>query len=290
MLQSKTQRCAINVEVGREGEMKVRRTSHPKHICVIGGGPAGMEAARTLALRDHWVTLIEKKKELGGLLQYASVPDFKAELRSFMNYLRTQVKKSKIEILYDRTASIELVKEIGPDSVVLATGSSISKQEIPDTQRPFVANALELLSGEFQAKEKVVVVGGAAMGCEVALHIASSGRKVTIVEVLDEIAMDLESRCRLALLELLREKRVEILSSWKLERIEEGKVLLMGRESQRLEVTTESVILAFGLKSNQELLKPLKDHFTEVYTIGDCVEPRKIYQAIHEGGFVGRAI
>jgi 2-enoate reductase len=77
---------------------------------------------------------------------------------------------------------------------------------------------------------------------------------------------------------------------WKLEKIEEGKVQLVNRDGQKLEVTIESVILAFGLKSNQELLNPLKEHFTEVHAIGDCVEPRKIYQAIHEGAFVGRAI
>lgn len=290
MPQNKTLRCAINAEVGREREMEVRHISNPKHICVIGGGPAGMEAARTLALRNHRVTLIEKGKELGGLMKYAAVPDFKAELRSFLTYLRTQVEKSRIEILYDRVATLQFVKEIGPDSVVLATGSSMTKPEIPGAERPFVATALELISGKFQVQGKVVVVGGAAMGCEVALHIASSGKKVTIVEMLGEIAMDLEPRCRLALLELLRERRIEILTGWKLERIEEGKSLLIGRDGQRLEVTTESVILAFGLKSSQELLNPLKDNFTEVYAIGDCVEPRKIYQAIHEGAFVGRAI
>jgi len=127
--QSKTQRCAVNAEVGRERQLRLHPVSKPKRVCVIGGGPAGMEAARVLALRKHRVTLIEKEKELGGLLRYATVPDFKAELRSFLEYLKTQVNKLGVEILCTRLATPEIVQELKPDSVVLAAGSTMCSSE-----------------------------------------------------------------------------------------------------------------------------------------------------------------
>jgi len=249
-----------------------------------------MEAARVLALRRHRVTLVEKEKELGGLLKYAAVPDFKTELRSFLKYLKTQVEKSGVEILRDQRATPEFVKELKPDSIVLAVGSTMLFPEIPGVHKPFVATAPKLLSGEFQAGERVLVAGGAAMGCEVAAHLASQGKKVTLVEMLGELAADLEMRNRLALLQLLREGGVKTLTNWKLERIEEGAVLLADRNWNKQEVAADSVVLALGLTSNQELLKPLRESFSDIYVIGDCLEPRKIYQAVHEGAFFGRAI
>lgn len=288
--QSKTQRCAVNAEVGRERQLRIHPVSKPKQVCVIGGGPAGMEAARVLALRRHRVTLIEKEKELGGLLRHAAIPAFKAELRSFLEYSKTQVNKLGVEILYEHEATLELVKELKPDAVVLAAGSTMPLPKIPGIHKPFAATAIDLLSGKYQAGKRVLVAGGAAMGCEVAAHLASLGKKVTLVEMLNDLALDLEMRSRLALLQLLQEKNVEILTGWMLAKIEDAFVLLHGRDWRERRVEVDSAILALGLTPNQELLKPLKENFGNVYVIGDCLEPRKIYQAIHEGAFAGRAI
>ncbi|MDI6754959.1 MAG: NAD(P)/FAD-dependent oxidoreductase [Thermodesulfobacteriota bacterium] len=288
--QSKTQRCAVNAEVGRERQMRIHPVLNPKHVCIIGGGPAGMEAARVLALRRHRVTLIEKEKELGGLLRYAAVPDFKAELRSFLEYQKTQVKKLGVEVLLNRRATLDFLKELKPDKVVLAAGSSMSIPEIPGSHKPFVATAIDLLSGKYQTGDRVLVAGGAAMGCEVAAHLASLGKKVTLVEMLGDLALDLEMRSRLAILQLLKERGVEVLTGWKLVKIEEGYALLLGGDWKKMQVKADSFILALGLTSNQELLKPLTETFGNFFVIGDCLEPRKIYQAIHEGAFTGRAI
>jgi thioredoxin reductase len=103
------------------------------------------------------------------------------------------------------------------------------------------------------------------------------------------LALDLEDRCRAALLHLLKERGVSTLLNWS-GRIEEGRVLLSDRDRKRKEVETDSVILALGLKPNQDLLEPLRKSFPEVQVIGDCLEPRKIYQAVHEGAFAGRAV
>ena len=288
--QGKTQRCAVNAEVGRERTLRIHPASESKQVVVIGGGPAGMEAARVLALRRHKVTLIEKENELGGLLRYASVPDFKEELRSFLQYLKIQVKKTGVEVLKGRQATLDLVKELNPDAVVLAAGSTMPVPEIPGVQKSFAASALDLLSGKFQPGDRVLVAGGAAMGCEIAAHLASLGKKVVVVEMMGGLALDLENRSRAALLHLLKERGVSTFLNWRLERIEEGRVLLSDRNGNRKEVGTDSVILALGLKPNQDLLEPLRKRYPEVQVIGDCLEPRKIYQAVHEGAFVGRTI
>jgi 2,4-dienoyl-CoA reductase-like NADH-dependent reductase (Old Yellow Enzyme family)/thioredoxin reductase len=287
---SRTQRCAVNAEVGRERTMKIHPASRAKRVCVIGGGPAGMEAARVLAMRGHRVTLLEKEKELGGLLRYAAVPDFKGELRSFLKFLTTQVQKMGVEVLLGREATPETIRGLTPESVVLAAGSTMPIPDIPGVGRSSVASALELLSGRFQPGERVLVAGGAAMGCEIAVHLAARGKKVTVVEMLGDLALDLEPRCRLVLLELMKEGRVETLTGWKLEEIESGRVLLSGKDAAQKEVPADSVILALGMASNQEWVGPLKEIFPEVFVIGDCLEPRKIYQAIHEGAFAGRAV
>jgi pyruvate/2-oxoglutarate dehydrogenase complex dihydrolipoamide dehydrogenase (E3) component len=218
------------------------------------------------------------------------VPDFKEELRGFLQYLKTQVIKTGVEVLRGRRATLDLVKELHPDAVVLAAGSTMPVPEIPGAQKPFAANALDLLSGKFQPGDRVVVAGGAAMGCEIAAHLASLGQKVAVVEMMGGLALDLENRSRVALLHLLKERRVSTFLNWRLERIEEGSVLLSDRDRNRKEVGTDSVILALGLRPNQDLVEPLRRNFAEVHEIGDCLEPRKIYQAVHEGAFAGRAI
>ncbi len=283
-------RCSVNSEVGRERAVKIHPTERAKQVCVIGGGPAGMEAARVLAERKHRVTLIEREKELGGLLRYAGVPEFKAELRSFLEYQKTQVKKLGVEVLLNREATPEFVEGLRPDAVVLAAGSRPFFPVIPGIDKSFVASAIDLLSGRFRAGERVVVAGGAAVGCEIAAYLASSGKKVTVVEMLDKLALDLEWRSRAALLQLMKSGGVELLTNCELQKIEEGKVVVVERGRSRQEVLTDSVILALGLTSNQELLNPLKEKFNEFHVIGDCVEPRKVYEAIHEGAFVGRVI
>jgi NADPH-dependent 2,4-dienoyl-CoA reductase/sulfur reductase-like enzyme len=249
-----------------------------------------MEAARVLAERRHRVTLIEKENELGGLLRYASVPDFKEELRGFLQYLKTQVKKTGVEVLLGRKASLDLLRELHPDAVVLAAGSTLSIPGIPGVERPFVAGVLDLLSGKFQPGDRVVVAGGAAMGCEVALHLASLGKKVTVAEMMGGLALDLENRSRVALLQLLKERKVDTFTNWKMEAIGDRAAFLVDGRGNKKEIPADSVILALGLTPNQELLDPLTRNFAEVRVIGDCLEPRKIYQAIHEGAFVGRTI
>lgn len=128
------------------------------------------------------------------------------------------------------------------------------------------------------------------MGSEIAAHLAGQNKKVTLIEMRDGIALDLEPRARLALLSLLNQGGVEILGGWRLEKIEDGKVVVVDSSRNRREIKGDSLVLALGLIPNQGLAQALKKNFDEVHIIGDCLKPRKIYQAIHEGAFVGRTI
>ncbi|HSR12621.1 MAG TPA: FAD-dependent oxidoreductase, partial [Thermodesulfobacteriota bacterium] len=155
--QGTTQRCAINAEVGRERNLRTSPAPQAKRVCVIGGGPAGMEAARVLALRNHQVTLLEKESDLGGLLRYAAVPDFKGEMRRFLEYLKLQVSRLGVDVRLGRAATPDFLRTLQPDAVVLAAGSSMPVPEIPGVLNPWVGNALELMAGNFQAGNRVLV-------------------------------------------------------------------------------------------------------------------------------------
>jgi 2,4-dienoyl-CoA reductase-like NADH-dependent reductase (Old Yellow Enzyme family)/thioredoxin reductase len=290
MMEDKTQRCAVNAEAGREQWMKIRPAFKTKHICVIGGGPAGLEAARVLSLRGHRVTLLEKENSLGGLLRFASVPEFKAEMRHFMEYLIKQVKSLKVDVRYGCTANIDVLKEIKPDAVILAAGSTPALPKIPGIECSCVVNAVDLLSGKSKTGKNVLVMGGSAMGCEVAAYLAGQNRKVTLIEMQDEIAVDLEPRTRVALVSLLNQRGVKILEGWKLAKIEDGEAFVVSSKKNRRTIKGDSIIIALGLIPNQGLHQALNENFNEVHIIGDCLKPRKVYQAIHEGAFAGRAI
>jgi len=290
MMEDKTQRCAVNAEVGRERLLRIRPASNPKRVCVIGGGPAGLEAARTLSLRGHQVTLLEQKDRLGGLLLYASVPEFKSEMRRFLEYLIRQVNVLKVDVRCRCRATIDMVNELRPDAVVLAAGSQPLLPQIPGVDQPFVTSALDLLSGSSQPGRRVLIAGGAAMGCEIAAHLAGQGREVTLLEMRGEVGLDLEPRARIALLSLLKQGGVEILKGWKLEKIGDGEVVAVDGNQNRQTIKGDTLVLATGFTPNQDLIQPLKEHFSEIHVIGDCLKPRKIYQAIHEGAYAGRAI
>jgi len=284
------QRCAVNPEVGRERDLKIIKAAAPKRALVIGGGPGGMEAAASLAARGHQVTLIEKEAELGGLLRFAAVPAFKKELRTYLDYLKGEVARQGVEVHLSQTATAERIRDFSPDAVVVATGSSFKDPGIKGIGAPNVAWVIDILAEKVPVGKSVVVAGGSAMGCEVALHLHRQGKAVTLVEMLPELAIDLSGVVRPSLLKLLGETDIKILTGHRLLEIGPGGVMLSGPDHLSVEIPADTVALAFGLAPNTDLATQLTGSFKNVYIIGDCVAPRKIYDAIHEGAFVGRKI
>ncbi len=282
--------CTVNPTVGMERELVIRPAERKKSVLVVGGGPGGMESARVAALGGHKVTLWERGDDLGGNLIPASVPDFKQDYRNLINYLSTQIKKLGVTIEFGKEATPQLIREIKPEVVFVATGSTPIIPEIPGVEKEKVVTAADLLLGRKEAGQSVVVIGGGLVGCETALYLGQQGKKLTIVEVLHRVMRDMFGTNRIHLLKLLADANVEILTDTKVLEITDEGIAIADKDGRKSTLEADTVVLAVGLKSDGRLFEALKDKVPEAYAIGDCVEPRKVINAIWEGFRTARLI
>lgn len=268
--------CAVNPTISREGELDIVPTSAPKKIAVVGGGSAGMEAARVCCLRGHDVTIFEEK-ELGGLLHEASTPEFKADIRPLMKYQIYQVKKLNIPVIKKRVTAEEL-KDY--DAIICATGSRPIIPNVPGKDLPHVSDALDVLNEVTEAKGNIVVVGGGLVGTETALHLAEKGNAVTLVEMLPQIMNGVAATDCLAYQDRIAKVDMNIHTSTSLIEVKENEVVLQNRKGT-FTVPANTVIMAVGLKAQQSLYEELAAAGKEVYLVGDAVKPGKIFDAFH---------
>ena len=282
--------CAVNASVGREHENPVSPAKKKKRVVVVGGGPAGLEAARVAAGRGHEVILFDKGISLGGQLLVASLPPHKGVLAKLADYLKTQVEQLGIKVELGREVNPEVVLKAEPGAVIIATGVTRLVPELHGIEMAKLVHAEDVLTGRAEVGAKVVVIGGGVVGCETAEFLAVKGKKVTIVEMLDSLAAGMERAHKQYLLERLDLLGVTILTKTKGEAVvEEG--LLVNTETGTKEVLpADTIVLATGARPNQELYRELSGKVSEIYLVGDCVEPRRIFEAIAEGFDAGRAI
>jgi len=282
--------CTVNPETGMEREFAISPAEKKKSVLVVGGGPGGMEAAQVAALRGHKVSLWEKSDSLGGNLIPASVPDFKKDYLGLITYMSSQIKKLGVTVKLCKEATPEQILKAKPDVVIIATGGTPLPLEIPGAEKKNIITAIDLLFGKKEVREPIVVIGGGIVGCEAALYLAQQGKKVTVVETCHSPARNIFSTNRVYLLKLLGDAMVDILTDTKVLEITEKGVAIAGKHDNRDILVADTVVIALGLKSNELLFNALKDKLPEVYTIGDCVEPRKVINAIWEGFRIGRLI
>lgn len=277
-------RCAANPVTGRETEFpSLQAAEIKKRVLVVGGGPAGLEAAGVAASRGHNVTLLEKSEKLGGNIAVACIPPFKEDMRRFLNYLVRWVEGLPVEVKLATEATPERVKELNPDVIILAVGAEPLIPDMPGVNGPSVIWAGDVLtSGGGSLGERIVVAGGGLVGCETALFLAQQGKKVVVVEMMDEAATELNMISRTLLLELLEKNDVEIKTGVKVEEILEDGVMVIDKFLNRVKIEANSIVLALGFRSRIDVVKSLEELAPEVYTIGDCVTPRKLINAIHE--------
>lgn len=290
MFQSQPITCTVNAALSREREYQITPAAKPKRVLVVGGGPAGMEAARVAALRGHQVTLCEKDAKLGGQLNLAVVPPTKRErLEPFANYLTTQIEKLNIEVRLGTEVTVALVEQLKPDAVVLACGINNLVPQIPGIDRPNVVSYEDVLGEKAAVGNKVAVIGGELVGCETAEFLAERGKQVTMMRRGQRMATKVIPATRPALLNRLRSKGVTMITSVSYQEINDRGVVLT-REGERDTVEADTVVLAAGASPNNELYRALEGKVQELYLIGDAVEPRSILEAVAEGARVGRAL
>jgi 2,4-dienoyl-CoA reductase-like NADH-dependent reductase (Old Yellow Enzyme family)/thioredoxin reductase len=279
--------CSVNPRVGREREYRLEKTGQKKRVMVVGGGLAGMEVARVAALRGHDVTLYEKGNQLGGQLLLAIIPPHKENMRPFIDYLRAQVNKLGIRVELGKEATLQTLKEVKPDVVVLATGASPSIPPIPGLDRLKPMTFTDVLGGKTQVGHSVVIIGGGMVGCELAEFLADQGKMVTILEILDEVAIEMWYGLGAFMTARLLDKGVTILTGIQYKQCTDEALNILTKEGKQLAIEADSVVVATGVDPNIELLIRLKGEVPEVHLVGDCAKPGRIPEAVDSAHLVG---
>ncbi len=264
-------RCGINPQVGREIEIK--RAAERKRIAIVGGGPAGLEAARIAAMRGHEVHLFYD--EFGGTLNLAKLPPEKEKIQWLIDYYSQELEKYDIE-MHKKKALKGDVLDLEPHAVILATGS---KPLLPcPPLRNFVYLFDEVLRGEVRFENKRIVVGGGGLvGCETA-NLLAEDNEVAIVEMLPEVAMGMETLSRKYLLKELEGKGVKILTNTRIVDLGRGELIVEQDGEQHL-IEADALVAAFGSKP----YVPFRIEGIPNYIIGDAKGVRNIYSAVNEG-------
>ena len=274
--------CAVNPACGRERYYEIKKIEGSRKAMVIGGGVAGMEAARVLKLRGFTVDLYEAGSELGGNIIPGAVPEFKADDRRLLDYYREQMKILGINVKLNTRVTADMVKSEKADVTVIAAGSAIKKLPVPDEYGKIVS-AVDVLLGKARCGQKVVMAGGGLVGCETALWLAKQGKDVTVVEMLDDVLMSgkpVPHMNKIMLLDLMTQAGVKkITKSSLLSANKEGAVVI-DRCFRQSTVQADTIVAATGFNANSELFESLYGEVDNLYNVGDSQVAANIMDAI----------
>lgn len=284
--------CAVNPQACREQEYALTPALQAKSVQIVGGGVAGMEAARVAALRGHKVTLSEAGNQLGGVVIAGGMPDFKEDDHALIHWYEGQLKQLGVTVELNTRLTQQQVLERNADAIILATGS-IPKKLLIQSEVP-VHEAMEVLLGEAEPGQNMVVVGGGLVGCELSLWFKQKGHSVTLVEREDELLKLAGPSCDAnhdMLLDLLTYNQIPVLTHHEVIQGEQGQVICKDRHNGEITtLTADSITSAIGYTPNQSLYQALRYERPEVYQIGDAREVSNIMYAIWDGFELARTI
>ena len=253
-----------------------------KTVLVVGGGPGGMKAALTAAECGCSVQLWEKTDRLGGMLQHAGAPDFKKDVRDYVEYLIGAMLHSSVQVMLNKEATVEEILDGCFDRVIIATGSSPVVPPIPGVEHARIAT--DMLVDEKKPEGHVVIIGGGLVGCEVAVYCAQTAQKVTVIESLRDILLTAD-HCRnndQMLRKLVADSGAEIVTSARVTGITD-KGLTYQKDGQEYTLECDTVAIAVGYSANNKLIDQLEEKGKDFWAIGDAVSPGKIIDAVHSG-------
>ena len=276
--------CVLNAENGYENTRSIQPAAQKKKIAVLGGGPAGLEAARVAALRGHDVTLFEKTTSLGGQLNIACVPPRKEEMRRAAQDLIHAVCNAGVHLCMGQTRTAEQLKDAGFDAVINAVGAHSAAPRIPGIDSVNVADAWKVLAGEQQVYGTVAVIGGGMVGCETAEYLAARGCKVSVIEMMDKIAAGESTTILPTLLENYKTYGVEQYPSHKVKEFRMDAVVCENKDGAEVTIPCDYIVLAMGARSNAFDAAALEAANIPVYSIGDAAgKAADISNAIRTG-------
>lgn len=284
--------CTVNPLLGREGEWPAAPAERPKKVFVAGGGPAGLTAAMTAAVRGHRVTLFERESESGGWLRIGCLPPHKEEIRNLVDSMDFRARQAGVEIRLNRGLDAGTVAEGKCDALILALGASPIVPAIPGVNLPHVVSAEDVLAGKAILKGTVVVIGGGLVGCETAEYIldrGGDGTTVTVLEMLDRMAATISPTYRPFFLARLKKMGIRMETNTTVLEIT-GDGVKVDRKGAADFIPGTAVVVAVGLKADPALAQSFQGLAPEVYRIGDFVQPRMIKEAIAEGFEAGMKI
>ena len=285
--------CAVNPVAAREYTFGYSKALQSKKIVVVGGGVAGMEAARTATLRGHSVSLYEKTDKLGGHLITGGQHTFKVEVHALNRWYQNELGALGVQVHTNSCINAEAIKKMDIDVAILAVGSKPIVPSIPGIDSAKAVSCIDALMGVKTVGKRVVVVGGGLVGCELSLDLAQKGKEVSIVEYLDAILSAGESVPLMnyqMLTDLLAHHNVKIYVSHNIEEINENGAVIVSKDGQKAELKADSVIIATGFEPVKSMADELYGEGIEIYQVGDGRRVGNIMRAIWDAYEIARGI
>lgn len=280
--------CILNPTLGKEYEIKPVKAEVSKNVLVIGAGPAGLAAAISAAEAGHNVKVYEKNRWAGGQFRLGAVPAGKGEITTFITWQMNELKKLGVSVTFNTVVTKELVDAEKPDVIIAATGAEPIVPRIPGVDHACVVTAHDVLAGKVNTGASIVVIGGGCVGAEVANHLASNLKVVTLVEMLGDIATDEVVVPKWGLMADIEKNKVRVCTNTTVTEIKEKSVVLSGKVNEEIEADT--VVLSVGSKSVTGLAEELKEAGYDVRVIGDAAKVGLAGQAISQGFELGRGL